>query len=185
MTDGTQGDTAADPPAAVADAVQRVRPADDLVIVTTYPSERLATEAAATLLADGGIGAVVERLADRPADATAADPASTDPATPTGASPSTASSSASLWGDRPSVDEPPTAPPSAPAGVPMFAVKVMPQQLRRSTELLGVELPAELLPAEKPMETGTPWKKILILWGIAMLVVPALAFYVSYLFFSR
>ena len=60
-----------------------------------------------------------------------------------------------------------------------FELKVMRHQVERACELLGVEVPE--LPGEaEPEPAKTPWKMILILWAVALVVIPVAAFFVTY-----
>ncbi|MBI2705064.1 MAG: hypothetical protein HYX32_07210 [Actinobacteria bacterium] len=62
-----------------------------------------------------------------------------------------------------------------------FELRVMRHQVERACEILGVD-PPELAEAEGETSTGgaPPWKMILIIWAIAIVVIPLAAFLLTY-----
>lgn len=72
---------------------------------------------------------------------------------------------------------------SRPEGEPpahAWEVRVLPEDQRRACEHLGVEAPAEVVEAEDASaRTSPPWKSILLIWLVAMIVIPLLAFWIT------
>ena len=68
-----------------------------------------------------------------------------------------------------------------------FAVRVMPHEVERACEVLGVEVPSDVAAAlhADDKEPTPPWKRILLLWVIAMLTIPLFAGLAAYWLFSR
>lgn len=61
-----------------------------------------------------------------------------------------------------------------------WEVRVLPEDQRRACEHLGVEVPAEVVEAEEAAAgTRPPWKSILLIWLVAMIVIPLLAFWIT------
>lgn len=71
---------------------------------------------------------------------------------------------------------------SAPPEV-IYEVRVMAEQATRAYEVLGYEVPGGV--PEPPDKTSPPWKTILIIWAVAMVVIPVTAGYLTYLLLSR
>src|SRR5262245_31307182 len=67
--------------------------------------------------------------------------------------------------------------------VVVFELRVLPEQAERAYDALGCEAPAEVR-AETAKSTP-PWKTILIIWAIAMVVIPVTAGYLTYVILSR
>jgi hypothetical protein len=71
----------------------------------------------------------------------------------------------------------------APSG---FGVQVLHHDVERACELLGVELPAEVVAAMPEEKLPTPpWKRILVIWAIAMVTIPVAAGFAAYLLLSH
>jgi hypothetical protein len=67
-----------------------------------------------------------------------------------------------------------------------FAVQVLPHDVERACELLGVEVPAEVLAEQaEEKEPAPPWKRILVIWAIAMVTIPVAAGFAAYFLLSR
>lgn len=128
---------------------------DEMVTITSFPSERMVREAAKTLV-ERGVGAVIARGVPEE----------------TGQAPEPADGMVTHR----NTDE----------YVATFELKVMHHQVATACEVLNLELPpetvAELAEAAK---APTPWKRILIIWAIAMLVIPVAAGFVSFWLVSR
>jgi hypothetical protein len=74
-------------------------------------------------------------------------------------------------------------PEDMPASV-TARVMVLTTDLVRASEILGFDPPDWALQLSSdgvtPREEGTPWKKFLLLWAAAMIIIPGLAFLLSY-----
>jgi hypothetical protein len=67
-----------------------------------------------------------------------------------------------------------------------FAVRVLPHQVDRSCDLLGVAVPAEVVAAaEEAKEPAPPWRRIVLIWAIAMITIPVVAGFGAYFLLSR
>ena len=67
-----------------------------------------------------------------------------------------------------------------------FAVRVLPHQVDRSCDLLGVAVPAEVVAAaEEVKEPAPPWRRIVLIWAIAMITIPVVAGFGAYFLLSR
>jgi hypothetical protein len=66
-----------------------------------------------------------------------------------------------------------------------FHVRVMCIDARRACELLGVEPPAEVVADADEEPPGPPWKKILLIWAAALVIVPVMAFLLTVWILSR
>jgi hypothetical protein len=71
-----------------------------------------------------------------------------------------------------------------------YRIEVLPIDVRRAERALGMveAAPHEVYDPENPpkLEKGpVPWKTLLVVWVAAMIIVPALAFFVAYNMFNR
>jgi hypothetical protein len=143
--------------------------------VVGYVYEVEAQEAARRLI-EHGIGALVESSdvavgADGAAAAVPDGAASGDP-----------------WGDGGADAGDPGEPP--PEVVRGFAVLVLDHDARRASTILGLAEPEdrpEANPVEpmKPVRAKTPWGRVLLIWLAAMIIIPLVAFWLTYEISSR
>jgi hypothetical protein len=153
---------------------------DEFVTITARPSERTANEVARVLV-EHGLGAVVEPITT---DEPVAEPAPEDrvPASSEG------SSEGSSGDAKPFAKWAASAPTGPPTPVLSgFAVRVMRHQAERASEVLGIELPATVAAAvaAEEREPSPPWKRILLTWAAAMVIIPVVAGLAAYFLFSR
>lgn len=133
-------------------------PIDPMVTIHLFPSERTAQESARTLV-EHGVGSEIE------------------PAVPPGVD-------AAAAADR--QDGPP--PRNTDEYSAMFGLRVMRHQVETACAALGLDLPAETvseLEEKAKAPKPTPWRRILVIWAIAMIVIPLVAGYLTYLIVQR
>jgi hypothetical protein len=134
------------------------------VVVTRFTSEDDANAAARTLV-ENGVGAIVEDAppAPPPVEAAPVDPLAAEPATN------------AAW---------PAAPVTEPPG--RFAVLVLASDLVRACSVLDLPVPEYAAPVDDTAKAKrSDLKKMLIIWAIAMVVIPVAAFYLTYFLTSR
>lgn len=166
-----------------------------MVTVTTTSSERVANETARKLVRSG-IGAAVEPVT-RPtpvAPPPPATPASAD--TTDGDGTGSATGAAADWPVA-TAGDPPTAPPAGGAGgdadeggdggggTPTgFAVMVLAVDVHHACDVLDIE-PPELGDLVGSAPTAQPWKRVLLVFAIAMVVIPTAAYFITYYLVSN
>ncbi len=141
------------------------------MLVARYPTEAEAVDAARSLV-ERGVGATVERI---PEQSPGSDAAELDEQTPPPADPASAGDDASPEVPWPlqDLDEVP--------GNGEWAVCAVYVDARRAAVLLGFDEPDQIDDPEAELEKAPiPWKPILIVWAIAMVVLPLAAFAASY-----
>lgn len=169
----------------------------EMVTLATFPAERVAKESARKLI-EAGVGATVERNEPAPAAPEPApaepEPAETPPggtepvATDTSSAPSSLDASAPVVPPPRPPEEPgsgPGGPAAAPEpGAPTFALRVLPVDVERACAVLDIEPPGD--DADDDDEVAAPpWKRMLLVWLIAMLTIPPLAGLITYYLIVR
>ena len=141
------------------------------MLVARYPTEAEAVEAARSLV-ERGDGATVERIPEQVTDSHASGP---DDQPPPPARPTSAVDDAAPEVPWPlqDLDEVP--------GAGDWAVCAVYVDARRAAVLLGFDEPDQIDDPEAELDKAPiPWKSILIIWAIAMVVLPLAAFAASY-----
>ncbi len=149
-------------------------------VVQTYVTEREAL-VDARVLVERGIGANVSAV---PTDQLAELAASTGSTAADGGEPALGKGAAPGSGD-----EPGSAPPAALADR-TFRIEVLPQDLRRAQEALELVDPEARPEAnpDEPMElekAPVPWKRVLLIWLLALIILPLVAFLLTYTVMTR
>lgn len=135
------------------------------VVVTRFTSEDDANAAARTLV-ENGVGAFVED-----ASPPAPPPAEAGPVNALAAEPATDAA----W---------PAAPVTELPG--RYAVSVLASDLVRACSVLDLPVPDYAAPVDDTAKAKrSDLKKMLIIWAIAMVVIPVAAFYLTYFLTSR
>lgn len=71
-----------------------------------------------------------------------------------------------------------------------YRVLVLAHELVRAEETLGLREPEQVVPddPDEPMKLDkkkAPWKLFAVIWVVAMITVPAAAFFITYFFMAR
>ncbi len=151
-------------------------PIDEMVTIGTYPSERVARETAKALL-EHGVGSVIRPRVPEPSPAGDEIADATGPSADTVPGPSAEQLPGGARASR-NTDE----------YAASFELRVMRHQVVTACEVLDVGLPDETRAEIEERESApkpTPWKRILVIWAIAMIVVPIVSGYLTYLLLSR
>lgn len=64
----------------------------------------------------------------------------------------------------------------ASSGPGAWELQVLPEEVQRACELLEVEQPEAPL---APRRSGPPWKTLVLIWLLALLTLPLLAFWIT------
>ncbi len=161
---------------------------NDFVAIATFPTERLATEAVRRLVEHGVGGHVVPIAPGSPAES----PGPSAGATLTSDDPTTPPASPPDGSGPPGAGGSPLGPSAAAPGrdtdqsADRFEVQVMRQQVDWACEALGVAVPQVVAEAEATEQAAPPpWKRILLIWAVAIVLVPLIAGVATYLILSR